>query len=699
MTKKLSGAHITTSASLVGELTYYAIKETTAELKAEWFPDDPTKTPTGNLIVKLSGSFLTVNLGTLEIPWTPEMTYRIEVDEGYCSDAGNRFYPSLPPSPAYFTANPLPLIISTNPVIGSITDNNATLEITFDRPFTLVPYRKKVYLYKITPGGSVLVRYWDSADDDFRREGNTLIYTTKGRISSGTQYYVLIDNGLVYDDDNFVFPGISSPTTFTFTSVGEPQFPDLIAFFASSGTMYINEMKLVRTTASTQVYATLTHPGQALRRGRLNATVIASIIILGGKNKQTIAPFTSIATVRSNAGKAAFMASNITSVSSLSAQPMKLKLVNVNMTSNFNVNSNPIAKHRASISLSSNFIWNSSEEYYTPFNIVAFSNCSMNINPIITTDIQDTLSSYATISPSANITTDIIDNLSVNSTINCSISKITNLIPGSLDLVVTSSITINPYYSAFMLRYNVIAGTNRQVRFTLYGQYNFTVDWGDGTTESYISSDYDGSGGGTVAFSLTLIHNYTTTVTKDYDISFMRNTTTGINLNSITPQSISSAAKLTSVLSFGNLGVRKVSFQDSSYLVSVPTYLPNTIIQLMSTFQSCPLFNDSNVTYWDTSNVQRMDQMFGSSNFNQNIGNWNVSNVQYFDEMFTYSSFNQDIGNWNVSNARYMTRMFYNNTVFNQNLTGWCVQHISTEPLNFGGSTSWTTKPIWGTCP
>jgi len=48
-----------------------------------------------------------------------------------------------------------------------------------------------------------------------------------------------------------------------------------------------------------------------------------------------------------------------------------------------------------------------------------------------------------------------------------------------------------------------------------------------------------------------------------------------------------------------------------------------------------------------------------------------------------------------------MSWMFYNSDAFNQNLSGWCVSLISTEPTNYRtGATSWVlAQPIWGTCP
>ena len=52
-----------------------------------------------------------------------------------------------------------------------------------------------------------------------------------------------------------------------------------------------------------------------------------------------------------------------------------------------------------------------------------------------------------------------------------------------------------------------------------------------------------------------------------------------------------------------------------------------------------------------------MDNMFISSQFNQNISNWNVSSVTNMEDMFWGSAFNQDISNWDVSSVTQMDNM------------------------------------------
>ena len=56
---------------------------------------------------------------------------------------------------------------------------------------------------------------------------------------------------------------------------------------------------------------------------------------------------------------------------------------------------------------------------------------------------------------------------------------------------------------------------------------------------------------------------------------------------------------------------------------------------------------------------------------------------------------------WDVSNVNYMHGMFYDASSFNQDISGWCVSNISSEPNSFSDGSPLTeaNKPVWGTCP
>ena len=128
-------------------------------------------------------------------------------------------------------------------------------------------------------------------------------------------------------------------------------------------------------------------------------------------------------------------------------------------------------------------------------------------------------------------------------------------------------------------------------------------------------------------------------------------------------------------------------------------------------FQNASVFNQP-IGNWNTTSVTNMGNMFlDALAFNQPIGDWDVSNVTNMENMFqsygTTTKFNQPIGSWNVSKVTNMGGMFsgrtyYAQTVFNQDLSQWCVASILSEPVDFttpNSALSGINKPVWGTCP
>lgn len=139
-------------------------------------------------------------------------------------------------------------------------------------------------------------------------------------------------------------------------------------------------------------------------------------------------------------------------------------------------------------------------------------------------------------------------------------------------------------------------------------------------------------------------------------------------------------------------------------------------------------FFNSNISFWDVSNVTNMDGMFYNADvFNQNISNWNTSKVDNMGSMFknassfnqdisswdtskvtkmldlfrAATSFNQNISEWDTSSATSMSKMFENATSFNQDISSWCVSYFINEPENFATNSPLieSYKPVWGSCP
>ncbi len=222
---------------------------------------------------------------------------------------------------------------------------------------------------------------------------------------------------------------------------------------------------------------------------------------------------------------------------------------------------------------------------------------------------------------------------------------------------------------------------------TLGDNYNYDVDWGDGTSTTGITSD--------ATHSYSKVGTYTVKVKGDFPrISFSKNF------------SEADAQKLLSIEQWGDIKWSSMagSFAGCSNLVGNARDVPDlsSVENMEYMFLGAKNFNQD-IGNWNVGNVTNMlcifgamgsfnqdignwnigkvtnmvGAFFGAASFNQDLGNWNTSNVKDMNRMFfKASSFNQDIGNWNVSGVNNMSNMFANDAAFNQDISGWNVANV-----------------------
>jgi surface protein len=244
----------------------------------------------------------------------------------------------------------------------------------------------------------------------------------------------------------------------------------------------------------------------------------------------------------------------------------------------------------------------------------------------------------------------------------------------------SSQVTFNPDF--LVLVFDTSLG-NTTIEMPLAGTVNCTIDWGDGSSNSYTTSG-------------TKSHTYASS--GEYMVS-VSGTLTGFG-------GIVTRPELVECLSFGEIGLTSLqnAFTSCANLSAVPQSLPSTstITNMQSMFFLATAFNDD-ISGWDVSSVTNMANMFlNATLFNQNIGSWDVSSVINMANMFSQvSGFNQDIGSWDVSSVTNMNSMFLGASSFNQDIGSWDTSSVSNMSQMFNNASgfnqdisSWNTSSV-----
>ena len=209
--------------------------------------------------------------------------------------------------------------------------------------------------------------------------------------------------------------------------------------------------------------------------------------------------------------------------------------------------------------------------------------------------------------------------------------------------------------------------------------YNFNIEWGDGTAHENITQS--------VSHTYSEPGKYIVTISGQY------------------PRPSFYYGQLSRVLQWG--GIRWESFRDAFngargtieasdapdlsnvtdmasmfvYGTTISTEINHwdvsSVTNMAYMFERSASFNQD-ISDWDVSSVTNMSGMFlEADSFNQDIGDWDVSSVTNMSGMFLGAdSFNQDIGMWNVSSVKDMSSMFENAEQFNQSLNQWNVSSV-----------------------
>ena len=219
--------------------------------------------------------------------------------------------------------------------------------------------------------------------------------------------------------------------------------------------------------------------------------------------------------------------------------------------------------------------------------------------------------------------------------------------------------------------------------------YNFTINWGDGTVEeiSLANPDY-------VEHVYAEADEYHVAIIGGFPAIQMGAIDEFTDVYANLDPAPKEGFGLVGIEQWGSIQWQTMDYAfDRAYVLEaytatdVPDLSQVTSMQAM--FNLAYVFN-GDISGWNVGAVTNMRLMFsGTYAFNQDISGWNVSNVTDISLMFFLTeAFNQDLNDWDVGAVTNMEGVFNSATAFNQDISGWNVGKVTNMELMFLGATS-----------
>ncbi|MFZ1108823.1 MAG: BspA family leucine-rich repeat surface protein, partial [Rhodomicrobium sp.] len=228
---------------------------------------------------------------------------------------------------------------------------------------------------------------------------------------------------------------------------------------------------------------------------------------------------------------------------------------------------------------------------------------------------------------------------------------------------------------------------------------NYTVFWGDGTSNTY-------TGSATPSHTYTTAGSHTIAIVGEF---------AGLDFNNS-----GDAQKITDVSQWGDVALQNLSHafdgatnltisaadnpdltdctslsyafaRNSKFNGNLSGWNTSAVTDLSYVFYADSAFN-GDISGWNTSAATTMKCMFlNDTAFNQNIGSWDTSNVTDMSDMFAGdTAFNGNISEWNTSAVTNMNNMFNGDAAFNQNIGSWDTSHVTDMSYMFAGTTAFS---------
>ncbi len=228
------------------------------------------------------------------------------------------------------------------------------------------------------------------------------------------------------------------------------------------------------------------------------------------------------------------------------------------------------------------------------------------------------------------------------------------------------------------------------------GTYDFTVQWGDGQSDTITAYDQvlDGE-------TDPVTHTYASTGT--YDIT-IEGTCEGWGFW----YNGEDNSKLTGIKQWGNVKLHNNGFQliycDISSYTATDTLDTSNITSMASMFTDTTLPTGFDISGWDTSGVTNMSGVFDGVTLPDgfDISGWNTSSVTTMNEMFYNATLPTgfDISGWNTSSVTNMTSIFQSATLPSGfDISGWDTSSVTNMNSMFINATlpSGFDISIWDT--
>lgn len=201
-------------------------------------------------------------------------------------------------------------------------------------------------------------------------------------------------------------------------------------------------------------------------------------------------------------------------------------------------------------------------------------------------------------------------------------------------------------------------------------KYDFTVDWGDGSTSQVTSFDDPDTK-----------HTYKQGGAYTVRITGLMEAMRGSSRN----DEIDNSSYLMSVSDLGDVGLKALFYTFSNLNIRTVSGGDTAEVEIMAGVFARSMFLDADVGTWDTAKVVTMRELFRDTSTNPDVSKWDTASVTDMSAMFARSiAANPEVSKWNTSSVTDMNNMFYLAVSANPDVSQWNTANVTDMSSMFG---------------